>query len=289
MTDLNENLREISGLSEIAGHYQGLICDLWGVVHNGVSLYPGVLDALDTARRAGLGVVFLSNAPRPHTVVIDQLARFGIHPPSFRAVVTSGDATRAILARTKPGIKLWHLGPERDRGLIDGLDVVPTSLEEAEAILCTGLFDDTIETPDDYAARLEVAANRDLLMYCANPDLIVIRGTKPIYCAGALAERYSTMGGRVELIGKPFPTVFEMALSALGIDRRAALMIGDGLRTDICGAATAGIDAWLIAGGIHGQELGISDQVSPLDLGLIAQASHHEGGKPRYVSRRFTP
>jgi HAD superfamily hydrolase (TIGR01459 family) len=173
--------------------------------------------------------------------------------------------------------------------LIDGLEVVPTSLEEAEAILCTGLFDDTNETPDDYAARLELAANRDLLMYCANPDLIVIRGTKPIYCAGALAKRYSDMGGRVELIGKPFPTVFDMALSALGIERGAALMIGDGLRTDIRGAATAGIDAWLIAGGIHGPELGLSDPHSPLDVGLIAQAARHESGNPRYVSRRFTP
>jgi HAD superfamily hydrolase (TIGR01459 family) len=280
-------LREISGLGAILARYQGLICDLWGVMHNGIAPYPGSIAAIEMAKDAGVPLVFLSNAPRLPLAVGDQLTDLGIDPILYRGIVTSGLATREAIELGDFGRRFWFLGPARTRGLIEGLDIEAVDLAQAQAILCTGLFDDEVETPADYTDRLKQAADRGLPMICANPDLNVVRGQKMIYCAGAVAEHYTDMGGVVTAFGKPHRPVFDLALAQLGCSAAEALMIGDGLRTDIRGAHTAGIDSWLIAGGIHGAELGI--ERDPLDLDRISALAKSEGGQPQYVSRRFSP
>lgn len=276
-------LVEIPSLDALADRYDGVICDLWGVLHNGVAVFEAAQAALARAAAAGKGVVFLSNAPRPAEVVVRQLSGFGVPETLYRAVVTSGDAARRALAGGRLGRRWWHLGPERDRPLAEGIGLELVPLAQAEGILCTGLFDDTTETAADYAGDLGAARARDLVMVCANPDLVVVRGTREIPCAGALAQAYAALGGQVRLFGKPGVEVFDMALAALGVPRERALVIGDGLRTDIKGARAAGIDALLIAGGIHADALGVSAR--DLDLDRIARVAAAEDGAPRYVMR----
>ncbi len=279
-------LLEIAGLGAIVDRYRGFICDLWGVIHNGVAPYPGAIDALMLAADRNLPLIFVSNAPRPPDAVAAQLARLGIDPHLYAGIVTSGQATQMAIRDGRFGKRFWHLGPERDRGLFDNTGIQTAELDQADAIACTGLFDDDVETPQDYVARLESARAHNLPFICANPDLEVIRGSKPIPCAGALARLYESMGGQVHYFGKPHVQVFEIALAQLNLDREQVLVIGDGLRTDIRGAANASIDSWLIAGGIHAAELGAGD--GPFDLDQVMRVAQSLGGNPAFVSSRFT-
>jgi HAD superfamily hydrolase (TIGR01459 family) len=248
----------ISGLSEIADRYDALLCDAWGVIHNGVALFPGVAEALTEFRRARGPVFVLTNAPRPHGVIPGQLDRLGLSRAAYDGVVTSGDATRAAIEGMLPA-PAFKLGPAKDDGLYDGLDVDFAPLARAGFIICTGLFDDQRETPDDYRALLEDAAARGLPMICANPDIVVNWGGRMIWCAGALAELYERLGARVIYGGKPHAPIYEVAMAELPraagrpIAKERTLVIGDGLKTDIAGANAQGIDALLIAGagGVH--------------------------------------
>ncbi len=250
--------RFIENLFAIASAYDALLCDAWGVIHDGVRLFPGVDEALIEFRRARGPVLILTNAPRLSGVIPGQLDRLGLPRAAYDGVVTSGDATRAAIAALLPG-PAFKLGPEKDDGLYDGLDVTFTELDAAEFIICTGLFDDQRETPEDYRALLERAAARRLPMICANPDIVVRWGGRLVYCAGALADVYETLGATVIYGGKPHSPIYDVAFKAISscagrvIERRRILAVGDGVRTDIAGANAQGIDALYIAGegGVH--------------------------------------
>jgi HAD superfamily hydrolase (TIGR01459 family) len=251
--------RHASGLSEIADRYDVLLCDIWGVIHNGRESFPAAREALARFKAEHGPVILISNAPRPAPPVVEQLAGLGVGADVFSAVVTSGDATRTCLAERAPG-PAWRLGPDRDMPLYEGLDLQFAPLEAAKFIACTGPFDDEVDEPEDYRERFRDAIARGLEMVCANPDIVVQRGDKLIYCGGALAQLYEALDGRVVMAGKPHPPIYDLALQnaaeQLGreVDRKRVLCIGDGLGTDIRGANAQGLDALFIASGIHGEE-----------------------------------
>lgn len=243
----------LSGLSELAGPYDALICDVWGVVHNGVHAFAPAVDALKRYRATGGKVVLLTNAPRPPHCIEPQLGELGVSADCYDAIVTSGGAARADLARRGP-LKLMHLGPDRDTPVFEGLDVTLAGPEEADLVLCTGLFDDDTETPEHYRETFAKLLARDLTMICANPDVIVQRGHKLIYCGGALAEAYEKLGGKVVFFGKPHAPIYADALAAAGNPARP-LVVGDALATDIKGANRMGHDALFVMGGIHAADI----------------------------------
>jgi HAD superfamily hydrolase (TIGR01459 family) len=253
----------IAGLGEIAQRYEALVCDVWGVIHNGREAFPGVVDCLRSFRAQGT-VLLLSNAPRPSAPIREQLTGLGVPADAYHAVVTSGDLTRRLLAEKAEGgmpFKVHHVGPDRDLPLFQGLTVERVGMPEAQAIVCTGPFDDTKEGPDDYRDYWREALTRRLPFFCANPDYQVQRGDEIIYCAGALAQDYERQGGQVLYLGKPHQPVYGFVderlkeFSGRSIPRTKWLAVGDGLKTDIAGATAAGIDALLITGGIHEAEL----------------------------------
>ena len=264
----------LSGLFEIASEYDALVCDVWGVLHNGHTGSPEAVAALHEFRRSRGKVILLSNAPRPKRDVETMLQRFDIVLDFYDDIVTSGIATRLDLeGRSKDKtLRMFHLGPERDRGIFEGLNIEPADIEDADIVLNSGLFDDDVETPDDYRDRLAAMKARNLLMLCANPDWVVQRGGKMIWCAGALADAYEKIGGPVIYYGKPKPEIYDLVrASAPGAKRMLA--IGDGMHTDIKGANAACIDALFIADGIHG---GDAADVSPGHLDeLFAKAGVH--------------
>jgi HAD superfamily hydrolase (TIGR01459 family) len=261
--------RAIAALEQAVGEARSvLICDIWGVLHNGVAAFAPAVAALLRMRAAGHVIVLLSNAPRPSPSVRPQLQLLGVPDAAYDAIVTSGDICRSMIAAGGQ-CGFLHLGPERDRALFDGLEAQPVDEADADFILCTGLFDDTHETPEDYRERFERLAARKLVMLCANPDIVVDRGGIEVYCAGALAELYQSLGGKADVIGKPLAIAYEHAMKAAGAltgeDRLPGLTlaIGDSLRTDIAGARGFGIRSLLIAKGIHAGELMTGDAIAP--------------------------
>ena len=248
------------GLSDLTARYDVLLCDVWGVIHNGREAFPVACEALARFRAGGGEVVLISNAPRPNAGVIAQLDALGVPRETYSCVVTSGDATRQLLANHAPG-PAWKLGPDRDDPLYDGLGLDFSDLDDAKLISCTGPFDDERETPDDSRERFRGAVARGLPMICANPDIVVQRGDKLIYCGGALAQLYEALDGQVFMAGKPHALIYDAALAEAArlrdgpVDRARVLCIGDGPRTDLRGANAQGLDALFIAAGIHGQEI----------------------------------
>jgi HAD superfamily hydrolase (TIGR01459 family) len=265
--------RLISGLSDIADDYDVVLCDIWGVIHNGVTAYPDACAALERFNTTKGPVVLISNSPRPSPHVYPQLDAFGVQRSAWSAFVSSGDATRKLLAERAPG-PAWAIGPERDQPLYEGLGLTFAGPEDAAFISCTGPFDDEVETPDDYEDRLRLCARRGLLMICANPDKVVQRGSRLIYCGGSLADLYAAMDGAVLMAGKPFAPIYAMALKEaeekLGrpLDRKRVLCIGDGIVTDVLGANDQKLDCLFIARGIHGDAAIGAD--GKLDAGLTA-------------------
>ena len=254
-------MQPIQHSADLLRRYPAVLCDVWGVVHNGMTVFPDAIAALTEYRRAGGIVVLITNSPRPSDGVQTQLAEIGTPAECYDAVVTSGDTIRTLL-RARPGARVFHLGPERDRPIVNGLDLKLVEFDDAECVLCSGLFDDEAETPDDYNELLGRMKERGLDMFCANPDRVVHRGERLIFCAGAVAERYSEMGGTVLTAGKPFAPIYDLALERLEEhmgrrpERGEVVAIGDGVPTDIAGAAGAGLDTLFITGGIHGLEMG---------------------------------
>ncbi len=279
----------IPHLSALAPDYDALLCDVWGVVHNGVSAFPPACDALTRARARGAAVVFITNAPRQSDVVVHQLDRLHVPREAYDAIVSSGDVTRSVLAK-HAGQSTFHIGPERDRSIYSGLNLRFVPLEQADFVICSGLFDDNTETPDDYRAQLEIMLKRKLFMVCGNPDVVVERGDKLVYCAGSIADLYATMGGEVLYAGKPYRPIYDLALekadSARGgaIDRKRVLAVGDSVRTDLRGAHEAGIDFLFITAGIHAEELGGRD--SP-DAKALNAAFAAAGEMPKAVMRHL--
>jgi HAD superfamily hydrolase (TIGR01459 family) len=246
----------IGSIKEIGSRYRAWLVDIWGVMHNGHRAFPRAVDAARSFRERGGIVVLLSNSPRPTPGVQEQLRRLGVPDDAYDATVTSGDLTRYELGKHK-GATVFHLGPERDLPIFDGIPVKLGSAEDAELVVCSGLFDDETETPEHYIELLQKLATRRLPMICANPDHLVERGDKLVYCAGALAAIYDTMGGSVVYAGKPYAPIYELAIETISalaersVARDEVLAIGDGVNTDIAGAASVGIDAVFVASGLH--------------------------------------
>ncbi len=232
------------------------LVDIWGVMHNGVVPFLDAARACVTFRRNGGTVMLLSNAPRPAASVAQQLAHIGVPEEAYDTILTSGDAARVMIAEFADQ-PVFHLGPERDTPLFAGLGILTAPFSEAKAIVCTGLYDDETETPEDYRPLLAKARERQLPMVCANPDLKVERGGKVIWCAGGIAQLYETLGGQAVYAGKPFAPIYDLAFEELGRLRGAqvlphrVLAIGDGVKTDIAGAAGAGVRSVFIASGVH--------------------------------------
>ncbi len=204
----------ISRLSEIATDYRYLLSDVWGIVHNGETAHHAATRALIAFREAGGKVLLITNAPRLKRYVVSLLDKLGVEPEAYDDIITSGGAARDYLL-ARPGVKLVTVGPERDDSIHEGLDVTITDEEHAELIVCTGLYDDEIETPDDYVEAMKRWLARDLPMLCVNPDKVVERGDRLVWCAGALAERYESLGGKTVIVGKPHPPIYRMALDRM--------------------------------------------------------------------------
>jgi HAD superfamily hydrolase (TIGR01459 family) len=275
-------IKIINGIGDLTGRYDALLCDAWGVIHNGVELFPGAADAMVRFREGGGTIVILTNAPRPSSIIPAQLDRLGLAPSAYDAVVTSGDATRAEIERRLPA-SAFRIGPAKDDPLFDGLSVDFAPLERAEFIICTGLENDHREEPEDYREVLIAAAARELPMICANPDIVVNWGGRMIWCAGALAEIYAELGGSVVYGGKPHAPIYRLAMSAIAsargapVEKSRVLAIGDGLKTDIAGANAEGVDALFVAGagGVHvgGADLqAISDRLDEAGVAVIGVA-----------------
>ena len=248
----------ISGIAGPAQSYDAMLCDAWGVIHNGVTLFPGAADAMIEFRKNRGPIVILTNAPRPSTIIPAQLDRLGLPRDAYDAVVTSGDATRSEIINRLPA-PAYRIGPAKDDPLFEGLEIDFAPLERAGFVICTGLVDDHGEAPDDYRGILTEAAARNLTMVCANPDIIVNWGGRMIWCAGALAQIYEELGGKVVYGGKPHLPIYRLGIEAIekargnAIDRSRILAVGDGLATDIAGANGQNIDVLLVVGdgGIH--------------------------------------
>jgi HAD superfamily hydrolase (TIGR01459 family) len=242
----------LSSVAELADTSDAWIVDIWGVMHNGARAHPAAVDACIAFRRRGGGVVLLSNAPRPFAAVVPHMTALGVPPEAYDAGVTSGDATRDMISAWQ-GRPLLHIGPERDLGLIAGLDISLAPPAAAEVVLCSGLHDDTRETPANYADLWPGLVRRGVPMICANPDIMVERGHELIYCAGALAADYEAAGGKVTYAGKPHLPIYarteaEIArLRGRPVARERVLCIGDGIDTDLKGAYAAGLRSVFIA------------------------------------------
>jgi len=259
MSDASAPIPMIAGLSSIADRYDVILCDIWGVLHDGVRAFPETGDALNRFRAKGGAVVLVSNAPRPGSDVLSLLDRLGARRDAYDDIVTSGDVTRHSIEKRRDE-PLFHLGPDRDEPLFRGLDVRRVGLEEADYVVLTGLLDDDHERPEDYHDRLVAMRTRNLPMICANPDLVVERGHRLVYCAGSLAALYETMGGEVIYAGKPHRPIYEAALTLAAtsrdrpVDLTRTLAVGDAIRTDITGARAMGMDALFVTRGIHARE-----------------------------------
>ena len=256
MTLTTPTIPVIASIKDLGSRYRAWLVDIWGVMHNGHRAFPGAVAATRSFREEGGIVVLLSNSPRPSPGVQEQLRRLCVPDDAYDATVTSGDLTRHELGKHN-GAEVFHLGPERDLPIFQGIHVKLGTPETSELVVCSGLFDDETETPDDYVGLLSELAAKKLPMICANPDHLVERGDKLVYCAGALAAIYDTMGGSVIYAGKPHAPIYELALKTISglaersVARDEVLAIGDGVNTDIAGAAALGIDAVFVASGLH--------------------------------------
>lgn len=265
----------IARLADIAPRYTAVFCDLWGCLHNGKEPFSAAVAALRAFRAQGGTVLLLTNSPRPKPSVIAQLDRIGVPRDVWDEIVSSGDATQIALAQGAIGPKVHHIGAAKDESFFTDYPaeianqmtaVTRVPMDQADGILCTGLSDDTVETPDDYRGKLLLGKTLGLTMLCANPDLIVDLGETRLFCAGALAAEYESMGGKTMYFGKPHPPIYDLARRKLaemtGDDDPSILCIGDGIGTDIRGAAGEGLDALFVSGGIAVTEFG-DDPANP--------------------------
>ena len=271
----------IDNLDALAEPYPVILCDVWGVVHNGVNAFSEAVEALRRMREKGKAVVLVTNAPRPHELVEEQLRGLGVPDDAWDGVVTSGDVTKALVSEGPRTV--FHIGTERDLALFDGLDVELVEEFEAAGVVCTGLYDDETETPEDYSELLQRLRARNLPFICANPDIVVERGDRLVFCAGALARDYGLLGGRTLIAGKPHRPIYEAALVMAGerlgreIGPTDALAIGDGVLTDVKGAAAMGIDVVFVTEGIHAADSGVHGKP---DLQRLAAFLEKHGHMP---------
>lgn len=260
----------IGSLEDVSKAYSAILCDVWGVVHNGERHFPAAASALARAREAEIPVVLITNSPRRNVDVVAQMNAIGVPSSAYDRVVTSGDVTRDLIADGPR--RIFHIGGDRDFTLYDGLDVELVEEFEASGVVCTGLFDDEVEKPEDYTELLRRLRARNLPFICANPDIMVERGERIIWCAGALARDYAQLGGRTLIAGKPYAPVYEVAMKELAdivgrpVERSRVLAIGDGMMTDVKGAVDNGFDVLYVSGGIHARDYGDASQPDPARL-----------------------
>ena len=230
--------------------YSVILCDIWGCVHDGVELYPGAAERLRQWREEGRTIILITNAPRTAEAVSDQLERLGLDPALWDGIATSGEAGIGRLKEAERPV--GFIGTPADRSILEGRGVrIAADGEDFAELACSGL-DGRRWTVAEYREQLESCAERDVLMHCLNPDRVVIRGGNAEPCAGAIADLYLEMGGRVEWYGKPYPAIYRHALKLAGDpEPSVVLAIGDGLHTDILGAARMGFDCIFVTGGIH--------------------------------------
>jgi HAD superfamily hydrolase (TIGR01459 family) len=275
----------IPNLDAIADRYDAVLCDVWGVLHNGRRAYPAACAALQRFRAAGKHVILITNVPKPRGPIPGQLDHAGVPRDAWDAIVTSGDAIRAELALRAPG-PMYKIGPDDyDRTLWEGLGLVTAPLNTAKFVAISGLNRDD-ETPEDYADTLREARSHDLDLICANPDIIVQYGDRMIWCAGAIARDYEALGGKVIMAGKPFAPIYELAYRELEgvagkqVDKSRILAIGDGVPTDLAGAQAQGLDCLFIASGMHGEALWTDGAI---DAAKVDAALAQEGVRAAYA------
>jgi HAD superfamily hydrolase (TIGR01459 family) len=279
-------LRFAEKLRDLVDGVDVLLSDIWGVVHNGLVSFPEACEALHNFRKQGGIVILITNAPRPADSVQRQLRKLGVADHVYDIIVSSGDLTRHFVAG-HPGRKVFWLGPERDNSIYRGLDPPLAPLEQADYIICTGPFDDETETAEDYRAMMMQARERKLTLICANPDIVVERGDRLIYCAGAIAELYRELGGEVIFYGKPHRPIYERAMQLAAerqgraIELSRVLAIGDSVRTDLAGAHGFGIDCLFVTRGIHAEDFEGVDQLDP------ASVKELFGHPPRALTREL--
>jgi HAD superfamily hydrolase (TIGR01459 family) len=279
----------VERFSALAPGYDAVLSDVWGVIHNGVQATAPACDALTRFRERGGSVVLITNAPRPGEVVIKFLDRLNVPRSAYDAIVSSGDVTRAVLA-ARPGKAVFHIGPDRDLPIFDGLGLRFVPMAQADYVVCTGLRHDEVETAEDYRRELAELRQRNLFMVCGNPDLLVERGDKLVECAGAIADLYGKLGGEVLYAGKPHRPIYDQALQRIAALRGHApalgrvLAIGDSVRTDLTGASKLGVDCLFVTAGIHAEELGGRD--AP-DLKALHAIFVESGIAPKAVTRRL--
>ncbi len=272
----------INSFRDIASRYDVVLCDVWGVLHNGVAAFKEACEALTEARARGLTVVLITNSPRPHPGVIVQIRGLGVPDSAYDRIVTSGDVTRALISAGPK--KIYFIGAERDLPLIEGLGVTMASSEDAEIIVCAGFFDDETETAEDYRATLAGMAKRKLPLICANPDLVVERGHRLIPCAGAIAKVYEQLGGETRISGKPHVPIYRASLSEAkaargSFDLSRVIAVGDGMPTDVKGAQDFGLDVLYISTGIHAAEYMTGEKT---DEGKLTAFLKNEGATPKW-------
>ena len=279
--------KRIQNLNEVIGNYDVVLSDVWGVVHNGVEAFQHSCQALAQARQAGATVVLITNSPRRAPGVIEQMKALGVADETYDRIVTSGDVTRHLIAEGPK--KVFLLGPERDMPLFEGLDVEVVPAQEAEAIVCTGFFDDEKEVPEDYTDMLTAFVKRDVPFICANPDLVVERGHRIIPCAGAVAAYYEQLGGKSRIAGKPHYPIYDAALAAArevrgDFPRERVLAVGDGMPTDVRGALSQGLDLLYISSGIHVAEYTVNGET---DEAVLKAWLKSENATPKYWMPRL--
>ncbi len=251
----------IASLSEISDRYDALFVDLWGCVHDGLHAYESANEALIAYRKAGGKVVLVTNSPKPRTGVEKQLLHFGVSKDAWDSIATSGDSARAAMFQGAVGEKVYFIGEPRDTPFFEPLSILesPLAIErvplsDAEGIVCTGPFDPKAE-PSEMRSAFLFAKQKGLKLLCANPDIVVDRGHEREWCAGALAQLYTEMGGQSLYFGKPYPPIYDLALRHLAvldsnIGKERILALGDGIQTDIKGATSEDIDSLFITGGL---------------------------------------
>jgi HAD superfamily hydrolase (TIGR01459 family) len=295
MTSLkNENLLPqanvplVERFAPLAPDYDVLFCDVWGVVHNGVAAFADACEALARFRSGGGTAILLTNAPRPAAAVARILDRFGVPGTAYDAIVSSGDVTRGVVEQ-RLNESMFHIGPPRDLPIFEGLNVVFEPIESADYAVCSGLFDDTTETPESYREMLALMRARQLFMVCANPDIVVERGDTLIYCAGALADAYGALGGEVLYCGKPYKPIYETALEKAASLRggtrpvlKRVLAIGDSVRTDLSGASAFGLDCVFVTSRLHADAYGSRETPDVAALNAMFAAA---GVMPKAIMR----
>lgn len=278
--------KRLDRLADLGADYDTVLCDVWGVLHNGVEAWPLAVEALIAFRREGGTVILITNSPRRRSGVGEQLGHMGVDAEAYDRIVTSGDVTRALI---RAGSKqVYFIGPDRDLPLFDGLGVELVGLDHAGIVVCTGLFDDENETPEQYLSVLREFRQKNLPFICANPDLVVERGDRLIPCAGSIAALYETLGGQTLVSGKPHAPIYEESLAAASdirgaVDKSRVLAIGDGMPTDVKGAQDYGLDLLYVSNGIHAREY---TQNSVVDEDKLDAFLLHHGAHPvRWMQR----